>query len=168
MPRNPDKTTPQEAIGALLRGSSKTLCAAESCTGGLISHSITTIPGASEYYLGSVTSYAVRIKERLLNVPAQPVESNGIVSSEVARAMAEGVRALMHSTYSVATTGWADAYGDEHEPAGTCWIAVSGPLGTRAKKSSSHRGRVTNIRHFARTALRFLADYITEAEDLGL
>ena len=162
------KPSAEAALGNLLRGSGLTLSAAESCTGGRISHLITTVPGSSEYYLGSVTSYAVKVKEAVLGVPAATIENNGIVSSAVAEAMAEGVRALTGSTFSVATTGWADAYGDEREPAGTCWIAVSGPAGTVSRRSTSHYGRVANIKHFAMVALetldRYIAEYLTNAE----
>lgn len=157
MPKNPARR-----IGELLRGSNQTLSAAESCTGGRISHLITKIPGASEYYLGSVTSYSPEIKKRLLGVAAADIEKYGIVSSKVAEAMAEGVRKLTGSTWSVATTGWADAYGDEHEPAGTCWIAVSGPQGTKSLKCSSGLTRTGNISAFSRVALETLSVYIAE------
>ena len=162
MNRTSDKQPAEVRIGALLRGTGKTLAAAESCTGGLISHLVTTVPGASEYYLGSVTSYAARIKQQLLEVSPDTITSNGIVSAAVAAAMAEGVRKLTGSTYAIATTGWADAYGDEFEPAGTCWVAVSGPDGTITKKLSSHRSRIINIRRFARLALETAADYISK------
>ena len=122
--------TLQNAVGALLRGTGKTLSAAESCTGGMISSLITSVPGASEYYLGSVTSYAVAVKESVLGVGHDVVETYGVVSSEVAAAMAEGVRKLTGSTYSVATTGLAGPAGDERNPVGTVWTGVSGPHGT--------------------------------------
>ena len=154
--------SPEIRIGKLLRGSGKTLCAAESCTGGMISHYITTVPGASEYYLGSVTSYAVRIKEEILGVAPSVIEQNGIVSRAVAAAMAEGVRKLTGADYSVATTGWADSYGDEHEPAGTCWAAVCGPEGTKTFRLSSRESRKANIKAFAKSALAILADFIEE------
>lgn len=152
---------PQILISELLKGSGLNLSVAESCTGGNISHLITIVPGASEYYLGSVTSYAVEIKNKLLSVPFEVVDKYGIVSAQVASCMAEGVRKLTGSVFSVATTGWADAYGDEHEPAGTCWIAVSGPDGTITRRSSSHRSRTANINHFSRITLRTLAIYIS-------
>ena len=147
-------------IKKLLYGSNLTLCAAESCTGGRISHLITTIPGSSDYYLGSVTSYSPLIKQKLLGVSAATIEENGIVSSAVARAMAEGARKLTGADYSVATTGWADSYGDEHEPAGTCWVAVSGPRGTISEKLSHNEARISNIKAFATSALEILYDYI--------
>ena len=153
------KEKQQYRIARLLKGSGKTLSAAESCTGGEISHLITTVSGSSEYYLGSVTSYAIPIKERLLGVPAETVETFGVVSPEVAAAMAEGVRKATGSDYSVATTGLAEG-GDGHYPEGTVWMAVSGPSGTRTRLFSCNLGRRDNIRQFAKAALKFLADYI--------
>lgn len=153
------KEKQQYRIARLLKGSGKTLSAAESCTGGEISHLITTVSGSSEYYLGSVTSYAIPIKERLLGVPAETVETFGVVSPEVAAAMAEGVRKATGSDYSVATTGLAEG-GDGHYPEGTVWMAVSGPSGTRTRLFSCNLGRKGNIREFAKAALKFLADYI--------
>ena len=155
--------TLESAIGKLLRGSGCTLSAAESCTGGEISHLITTIPGSSEYYLGSVTSYAAEVKCKVLGVRRETIDTEGIVSSAVAAAMAEGVRRLTGSTYSVATTGWADAYGDEHEPAGTVWIGVSGPNGTVTERKQYRNDRKRNIERFAASALDLLRRYIEKA-----
>ena len=152
--------TLQGAIGRLLRGSGRTLSVAESCTGGEIAHLITTVPGASEYFLGSVTSYAPEIKIRVLGVPAETIEGCGIVSSAVAAAMAEGVRRLTGSTYSVATTGWADAYGDEREPAGTVWVGVAGPAGTKTARFNFRNDRKRNIERFAASALNELRKMI--------
>ena len=153
------KTPVQNRIAALLKGSGLTLSAAESCTGGYISHMVTMVSGSSEYYLGSVTSYAISIKERVLAVPAETINDNGVVSSEVAAAMAEGVRKLCGSTYSVATTGLAEG-GDERYPEGTVWIGVSGPSGTITRIYQCNLGRKGNIRRFARIALETLEDYI--------
>ena len=151
----------QNRIAALLKGSGRTLSAAESCTGGQISHLITTVSGSSEYYLGSVTSYAVAVKEKVLGVPASIIRENGVVSSEVAASMAEGVRRLTGSTFAVATTGLAEG-GDGRYPEGTVWIGVAGPSGTRTKIFHCDLGRKGNIRRFATVALLFLADYIAK------
>ena len=155
-----EDTTLEAVIGALLRGSGKTLSCAESCTGGMISHLVTTISGSSEYYLGSVTSYHPAVKTKVLGVAPETIESEGIVSAAVAAAMARGVRALTGSTYSLSTTGWADAYGDEHEPAGTVWVGVDGPLGTRTAKFSFRNDRKRNIERFAASAINELRKYI--------
>lgn len=151
----------QYRIAEILKAKSETLSAAESCTGGYISHLETMVPGSSSYYLGSVTSYAIKIKERVLGVPAETIDKNGVVSSEVAAAMAEGVRALTGSTWSVATTGLAEG-GDERYPEGTVWIGVSGPNGTKTRIYHCNLGRKANIRRFARVALETLEDHITK------
>lgn len=152
--------TLQGTIGRLLRGSGKTLSIAESCTGGEIAHLITTVPGASEYFLGSVTSYDPSVKIRVLGVPEETIETFGIVSSAVAAAMADGVRKLTGSTYAVATTGWADAYGDEHEPAGTVWVGIAGPGGTKTAKFNYRNDRNRNIERFSASALNELRKMI--------
>ena len=152
--------TLEATIGRLLRASGGTLSVAESCTGGEIAHLITTVPGSSDYFLGSVTSYSPEIKVKILGVDPSLIERHGIVSSAVAEAMAEGVKRITGSTYSVATTGWADAYGDEHEPAGTVWVGVAGPDGTKSKRFQYKGDRKRNIERFAASALDFLRRYI--------
>ncbi|MBO5546124.1 MAG: CinA family protein [Bacteroidales bacterium] len=153
------KETVQNRIARLLKASGATLSAAESCTGGQISHLLTTVSGSSAWYLGSVTSYAIPVKEKVLGVPGILIEENGVVSSEVAGAMAKGVRRLMGSTYAVATTGLAEG-GDERYPEGTVWIGVAGPGGTITRKYHCDLGRKGNIRRFATIALQTLARYI--------
>ena len=155
------KMSVQYRIAEILKAKSETLSAAESCTGGYISHLVTMVSGSSSYYLGSVTSYAIKIKERVLGVPAETIDKNGVVSSEVAAAMAEGVRALTGSTWSVATTGLAEG-GDERYPEGTVWIGVSGPNGTKTRIYHCNLGRKANIRRFARVALETLEDHIVK------
>ena len=155
------KETIQERIARLLKGSGRTLSAAESCTGGQISHLITTVSGSSGYYLGSVTSYAVAVKEKVLGVPPAVIREHGVVSGEVAAAMAEGVRRLTGSTFSVATTGLAEGSDGVH-PEGTVWMGVSGPGGTVTRKYHCDLGRKGNIRRFATVALHFLASYIAK------
>jgi nicotinamide-nucleotide amidase len=148
--------TLENAIGRLFRGSGMTLCAAESCTGGKISSLITSVPGASEYYLGSVTSYAVAVKESVLGVSGETVSRHGVVSSQVAAEMAEGARKLTGSTYAVSTTGLAGPSGDEKNPVGTVWIGVAGPRGTRTCTHVYRNDRSRNIERFAAAALDFL------------
>lgn len=146
-------------LGDLLRGTGQTVSVAESCTGGRISHLITTVSGSSEYYLGSVTSYAVKVKEKILKVNPDTIKEYGVVSKEVAAAMAEGVRKITGSTYSVSTTGLAEG-GDGHYPEGTVWIGVSGPDGTDTIIYRCNLGRTGNIRRFSAEALKILANHI--------
>ncbi len=152
--------TLENAVGALLRGTGRTISAAESCTGGEIAHLLTSVPGASEYFLGSVTSYAIPVKERVLSVPAALIAAHGVVSGEVASAMAEGVRALTGSTYSVATTGVAGPGNDGGIPAGTVWIGVSGPHGTVTVRKQYKNDRLRNIERFSAAALDTIRQYI--------
>lgn len=156
--------TLEATVGRLLKAAGKTLSAAESCTGGEISHLITSVPGSSAYYLGSVTSYAVSVKEHVLGVPAGTVETAGVVSSEVAGAMAEGVRKVTGSDYAVSTTGLAGPDGDAFNPVGTVWIGVAGPKGTKTLKKQFRHDRKRNIQRFAAEALNFLR--LTILEDL--
>ena len=151
----------EERIACLLKGSGMTLSAAESCTGGRISHLITTVSGSSEYYLGSVTSYAVSVKENVLGVPAPVINTHGVVSAEVAAAMAQGVQALTGSTFSIATTGLAEG-GNDRYPEGTVWIAAAFPGGVRTLLYQYNHGRKDNIRRFAIVSLRFLAKTIED------
>lgn len=152
--------TIQDKIARLLQDSGRTLSAAESCTGGQISHLLTTVSGSSSWYVGSVTSYATRIKEQVLGVPTKTIRDHGLVSGEVAGAMAEGVRKLMKTDYAVTTTGLTEGGDEWGNPEGTVWIGVAGPKGTRTKKYQCNLGRKANIRRFANVALRFLASYI--------
>ena len=153
------KAPVQYRIANLLKGSGKTLSAAESCTGGQISHLITMVSGSSEYYLGSVTSYAVRIKEEVLGIDPKIIENNGVVSEAVAAAMADGVKKLCSSTYSVATTGLAEG-GDDRYPEGTVCIGVSSTSGTFTRIFHTNSDRKGNIRRFANAALNFLEEII--------
>lgn len=149
-------STMEEAVGELLIAKGKTLSAAESCTGGEIAHIITTVAGSSAYFLGSVTSYAISVKEKVLGVPHGIIEEKGVVSAEVAAAMAEGVRRLTGSDYAVATTGLAGPGGDDVNPVGTVWIGVAGPHGTTTEKHCFKSDRKRNIQRFASTALNAL------------
>lgn len=152
--------TIEAALGRILTERGLTLAAAESCTGGEIAHLLTTVSGSSAYFLGSVTAYSAEVKVKVLGVPREVIEEKGIVSSEVAAAMANGARALFGSTFAVATTGWADATGDEHEPAGTVWVGVSGPDGTVTERYQYKGDRKRNIERFAASALDTLRRYI--------
>ena len=155
----------ERVTGALLKAGGKTLSVAESCTGGEISHLITSVPGSSAYYLGSVTSYAIAVKEKVLGVDPGTISRCGVVSSEVAAAMAEGVRKLTGSDYSVATTGLAGPDGDGTYPVGTVWIGVSGPSGTVTEMYNYKNDRKRNIERFAATALDALRRMLVR--DLG-
>lgn len=151
----------QTEIAKLLHGKHLTISAAESCTGGEIAHLITSVSGSSEYFLGSVTSYAIDVKEKVLNVKHKDILKYGVVSGKIAAEMAEGVRKLLGSTYAIATTGLAEG-NDDFEKEGTVWIGVTGPHGTITKKFEYHNDRLRNIERFAATALDMLRTYIID------
>lgn len=149
--------TLEECIGRILRDHGKTVSAAESCTGGLISSLLTSVPGSSEYYLGSVTSYANEVKTGVLGVPEEIIERHGAVSSECVAAMAEGVRRLTGSDYSVATSGIAGpGGGSEEKPVGLVWIGVSSQEGTETFRMVFKGDRKRNTARFAANALNKL------------
>ena len=113
-------------LGQVLRGAGWRVAIAESSTGGLIGHSITMIPGSSDYFPGGVISYSNRAKEVELGVPASLMEQHGAVSAEVAEAMADGVRQRFGTELGLSVTGVAGPEGgSEGKPVGTHWIGVA-------------------------------------------
>ncbi len=123
-------TATDEKVAKILRDSGLTLSVAESCSGGLIAKRITDIPGSSGYFLLGAVTYSNYSKERVLGVPAGLIEKYGAVSSEVALAMAEGVRRVSGSDIAIATTGIAGPDGGTPEkPVGTVFIAIDSPDG---------------------------------------
>lgn len=146
--------TLENCIGKLLKQHGKTISTAESCTGGLVASMITSVPGSSEYYLGSVVSYANSVKQEVLGVPAEIIKEFGAVSSECVGAMAEGVRKLTGTDFSVATSGIAGPGGGSAEkPVGLVWIGVSSQSGTQTYKLNFNSDRKRNIERFASSAL---------------
>ena len=146
-------------IGRMLTKSGKTMSAAESCTGGMISELMTSVPGSSAYYLGSVTSYANSVKTGVLQVPEEIIREYGAVSSECVAKMAEGVRNITGSDFSVATSGIAGpGGGSEQKPVGLVWIAVSSEKGTETFSHVFKNDRKRNIERFAASALNHLRE----------
>lgn len=151
--------TLENCIGSILKTAGKTVSAAESCTGGTIAALLTSVAGASEYFLGSVTSYANSVKTGVLGVDPEIIASHGAVSSECVAAMAEGVRKLTGSDYSVATSGIAGpGGGSEEKPVGTVWIGVSSHMGTETFRMVFKGDRKRNIERFAANALNKLRE----------
>lgn len=147
----------EKCIGRMLAENGKTVSAAESCTGGLISSLFTSVPGSSEYYLGSVTSYANSVKTGVLAVPAEIIEKYGAVSEECVREMAEGVRRITGSDFSVATSGIAGpGGGSDTKPVGLVCIGVSSQMGTETFRMVFKGDRKRNIDRFTANALNLL------------
>lgn len=147
----------QTVIGDILRNKKATLSTAESCTGGYIAHLITEVPGSSDYYLGSILSYANEVKINQLGVNADDIEKNGAVSQQVVVQMALGVKQKLNTDYAVATSGIAGPTGGtEEKPVGTVWIAVASPHGVVSDKFVFGKQRKVNIERASITALGML------------
>ncbi len=124
-----------EALAAQLARTNSTLATAESCTGGLIAHLLTAIPGISAHYLGGAVTYSNASKTELLGVPAERIAANGAVSAEVAAAMAEGVRTRLGATIGISTTGVAGPGGGTPEkPVGLVYLGLSTSSGTQTRR----------------------------------
>jgi nicotinamide-nucleotide amidase len=134
-------------IGETLRQKKLTLAVAESCTGGYLSHLITSVPGSSEYFLGSIIPYAYDIKMRQLGVKPETLEKHGAVSEPTIMEMANLVRAKFNTDIGVATSGIAGPGGETPEkPVGTVWIAYSDRHQTVTKKLQLSKDRMINIK----------------------
>lgn len=152
-----------EVTGRLLVHNKRTLAVAESCTGGYISHLITQVAGSSEYYKGGITAYSNELKEKLLGVSPDVIAEQGAVSEPVVRGMAEGIRQLLGTDYSVATSGIAGpGGGSADKPVGTVWIAIAGPVTTTAIRFVFGDNRERNIIRSSQTALQMLRRMILE------
>jgi nicotinamide-nucleotide amidase len=117
--------TIQEALGRLLKERNQTLSTAESCTGGYVAHLITTIPGSSAYFRGSVIAYDNQVKKKILGVDPEILSSAGAVSEETVRAMVSGVLRSIETDFAIATSGiLGPGGGTEKKPVGTVWIAA--------------------------------------------
>lgn len=157
--------TLEEVIGIRLREMGATLATAESCTGGYLSHLITSVAGSSDYFMGGVVSYANQAKEHLLGVESEALRNHGAVSKEVVMQMARGAQLKFGTTYALATSGVAGpGGGSEEKPVGTVWIATATPDGVKAKKFNFGNSRQRNIRKAALMALDLLRKEIQKIE----
>lgn len=151
-------------VGHLLRLANATLATAESCTGGLLAHLITEVPGSSDYFLGGVVSYSNAAKMVLLGVRESTLAEHGAVSEPTAREMAEGVRARFQSTIGVGITGIAGPGGGTPEkPVGLVYIGVSTPVHTVVRRFVWQTGdRSANKLDSALAALDLIAQEARE------
>ncbi|MGE4556437.1 MAG: CinA family protein [Desulfovibrionaceae bacterium] len=134
------------------------LATAESCTGGLVGHLLTTVSGSSTWYLGGVVSYSNELKRRLLGVSAEALEAHGTVSEPVVRAMAQGALKL-GADVSLAISGVAGPTGGTPEkPVGTVWLAWAGPFGVEAEVRLFQGDRLAIKTQSAEAAIRRMAD----------
>ena len=152
---------PEVMIGDMLRARHLKLAAAESCTGGLISSRITDVPGSSEYFLGSIVSYAYEVKVSLVGVRWDTLNTYGAVSRETVLEMAHGVRKRLTADIAVSVSGIAGPGGGSPEkPVGTTWIGLATPEGEWAKLFQFSGSREENKSASASAALEMLLEYL--------
>lgn len=135
----------EEVVGKILAKKQYTLATAESCTGGAIAERITSVPGASAYFKGSVVSYATEAKIKVLHVPEKVINDYSVVSEAVAKTMAQNVKELFNTDFAISTTGNAGpTKGDSDADVGTVYIAIASPSGVYAEKfmMGNHRERI--------------------------
>jgi len=144
-----------------------TLSVAESCTGGLLSHMLTILPGASKYFRGGVVAYSTDIKQSILNIPPDVIERHGVVSEETACMMAEKIREITWSDYSIATTGNLGPDVLEGKEKGLVYVCVSSRSGNVVMRELHLKGdRVKNKQDTVDMVIKLLIDTI-ESEGTG-
>jgi PncC family amidohydrolase len=150
-----------------LRESRATLAVAESCTGGLVSAAITSVPGSSEVFVGAVIAYANEVKHAVLGVPDELIAAEGAVSGACVAAMAEGVCRLTGATCAIAVSGVAGpAGGTPQKPVGLVWLAVRTPKGSATFENRFAGDREAVRRQAVDAALRCLVDALSPAPSL--
>ncbi len=161
-----DKDEPMEkVVGRLLLDRKKTMATAESCTGGYIAHRITAHSGSSEYFKGSVVSYANEVKETLLAVPQKYFTTVGAVSEEVVTGMVKGVLKEIKADYAIAVSGIMGPGGSTPEkPVGMVWVAVGNKEKIVTQLFNFRFDRMRNIEITAMNALNLLRKFITEED----
>ena len=141
-----------------------TVGTAESCTGGLIGHALTGIPGSSAYYLGGVISYSDEVKVEMLGVPPSAIARHGAVSAQVAVAMAEGIRERIGCDYSLSVTGVAGpGGGSDAKPVGLTYVAAAGPDGHEVRRYLWDGDRSANKERSAAAAMELLLELLAGA-----
>lgn len=151
----------ESVVGRLLKQRGLMLAVAESCTGGLVSHRITDVPGSSAYYKGSVTAYANEVKECVLRVRRGTLRRHGAVSEQTAREMAQGVRQVLGAEIGLAVTGIAGPDGGTpQKPVGLVYVALAAPEGEWVERHVWDGDRWQNKARSAEAALDLLRRYL--------
>ena len=155
--------SPEVHIGDLLRRRALKIATAESCTGGLIAHRITNVPGSSDYFLGGVVAYAYEAKVAQLGVSWDTLRAYGAVSRETALEMARGARSALSAEIAVSVTGIAGPGGGmPQKPVGTTWLGLVTPDGEWARHFVWSGDRLENKELSAEAALQFVLDYLLD------
>jgi len=151
----------EQLVGNVLKVQMKMVATAESCTGGNIARSFTSLPGSSEFFKGSVIAYSNDVKTNILQVSTDDLEQNGAVSKKVVEQMAEGVRRLLKSDVAIATSGIAGpGGGTDEKPVGTVWIAVCSEAETISREFHFGTLRDQNIIRATQASLLMLKELL--------
>ncbi|WP_281637622.1 competence/damage-inducible protein A [Flavobacterium marginilacus] len=160
-----DDETLETVIGKILTQQNKTVATAESCTGGGVARLLSSVPGASNYFKGSVVAYATEVKQNVLGIPKNLIEEHSVVSAEVARAMALSVKTLLKTDYAIATTGNAGpSKGEADASVGTVYIAVATANGVFAEEFDFGQPREKVIDRASVKGLEMLLKEISKKE----
>ena len=160
-----DQDSLEVVVGRLLRDRNLTLSVAESCTGGLLSHRITNVPGSSAYFERGVVTYSNRAKEELLKVPPKLLVAHGAVSAPVAEAMARGICRVTGTPLGLAITGVAGPDGGTPaKPVGTVYIALATPEDASSQRFNFGGGREAVKWQSSQVALDLLRRYLLRSE----
>jgi len=161
IPMPPTQHDLEVIVGRLLDAKGLTLALAESCTGGLVGHRITNVLGSSDYFRGSITAYACDVKEMLLQVRGETLTEYGVVSEQVAREMAEGVRQVVEADLGVSVTGIAGpAGGTAERPVGLVYVALVASDGEWVDQHIFSGDRWENKARSAEAALDLVRRYL--------
>ena len=156
----------EAVLGELLRNQGLTIATAESCTGGFVAHRLTNVGGSSDYFIGSVVSYANAVKVNQLGVDPVALQEDGAVSEAVALQMAHGVRRLLGTDIGVATTGIAGpSGGTPDKPVGTLWLGYAAAEGERAVRLQFTQDRQLNKELFSTSALELVRRQVLRGQD---
>jgi len=157
-----DEDSLEEHVGGLLKDKGLSLGAAESCTGGYLSHMVTSVPGASSYFKGSVVSYDNSVKENLLGVKAKTLQAHGAVSQETVEEMVSGALRILECDVAIAISGiCGPTGGSEEKPVGTVWIAVGNKDYVESKRFLFSKNRILNIQYAGVSALHLLRKFLS-------
>lgn len=156
-----DKQNLQEAILELAMKHQKTVATAESCTGGLISHKLTSVPGSSAYFMGGIVAYSNELKKNILKVSDQTLQNHGAVSKETVIEMVEGTLNCVHADIAVAVSGIAGpSGGTDAKPVGTIWIACGDKEHIETVHLELSKDRMRNIEYTSTVAMNMIRKFL--------
>jgi len=154
-------STLKEMVGQLLTEQGLTIAVAESCTGGLIAHQLTNVPGSSAYFMGGVVAYANEVKEQVLGVSGETISAFGAISEETAREMARGARRLFGTDVAISATGIAGPTGGTpQKPVGLVYVALAAQDLERCERHLWRGDRLENKQETSEAALEMLRQYL--------